>query len=116
MFDLNGQQNVCRICFDKETRLTDIFSTMKMDLIPLNEMLKFCTNIEVRIFVLFFLFLIKNQTKLLFLSLIKNKTKLFLFFSSNPMPEFQQQFVMNVFSICQFLTNLRRKYFKVKKS
>lgn len=104
MFDLNGQQNVCRICFDKETRLTDIFSTMKMDLIPLNEMLKFCTNIEVRIFVLFFL------------SLIKNKTKLFLFFSSNQMPEFQQQFVMNVFSICQFLTNLRRKYFKVKKS
>lgn len=53
MFDLNAQQNVCRICFDKEIRLTDIFSTMKMDLIPLNEMLKFCTNIEVRFLVYF---------------------------------------------------------------
>lgn len=52
MFDLNSQQNVCRICFDKEIRLTDIFSTMKMDLIPLNEMLKFCTNIEVRFFII----------------------------------------------------------------
>lgn len=48
MLDLSSQENVCRICFDKEIRLTDIFSTMKMDLIPLNEMLKFCTNIEVR--------------------------------------------------------------------
>lgn len=54
MLDLSSQQNVCRICFDKEIRLTDIFSTMKMDLIPLNEMLKFCTNVEVRIFVDFF--------------------------------------------------------------